>query len=217
MRNTRFASALLTAPTTLGLLAVVAAAPLSAAPAYAQAADPAAAPIQALDQALLTAMKTGKQPFATRYAALAPAVDHAFNLPQILQTVVGLRWSSIAAPQQQKLLAVFRAYTIASYASNFNSDSGDTIKVLPDTRSIGSDHVVETQIAPASGDPTRIDYVMRQGAAGWQAVDVLEQGSISQVAVQRSDFRSLLTGGADKLIASLQSKVDTMSGGTIKP
>ena len=89
--------------------------------------------------------------------------------------------------------------------------------MLPETRSVASDRVVETQIAPPSGDPTRIDYVMHQGAAGWQAVDVLEQGSISQVAVQRSDFRSLLAGGPDKLIASLQSKIDTMSGGTIKP
>ncbi len=184
--------------------------------AHAQSADPAA-PITALDQALVTAMKTGKQPFATRYAALAPSVDRAFNLPQILQTVVGLRWSGIPAPQQQKLLATFRAYTISSYVSNFNSDSGATIKVLPGTRSVAADRVVETEITPNSGDPTRIDYVMHQGSAGWQAVDVLEQGSISQVAVQRSDFRSLLAGGPDKLIASLQSKIDTMSGGTIKP
>jgi phospholipid transport system substrate-binding protein len=58
---------------------------------------------------------------------------------------------------------------------------------------------------------------MRQYPTGWQAIDVLEQATISQVAVQRSDFRSLLAGGADSLTASLQAKVDTMSGGTIKP
>ena len=189
---------------------------LSAGAALAQATDPAA-PVKALDAGLLNALKAGKQPFATRYAALAPVVDQSFNLPQILHTVVGLRWASIPADQQQKLLATFRAYTIASYVSNFNSGSGDKIDVLPETRSIGSDHVVETQIVPTSGEPTRLDYVMHQGPAGWQVVDVLEQASISQVAVQRSDFRSLLAGGADKLTASLQAKVDTMSGGTIKP
>jgi phospholipid transport system substrate-binding protein len=58
---------------------------------------------------------------------------------------------------------------------------------------------------------------MRQGPGGWQAVDVLETGTISQVAVQRSDFRSLLEGGADKLIASLKAKVDKLSGGTVHP
>jgi phospholipid transport system substrate-binding protein len=184
--------------------------------AWAQAGDPAEK-VRALDAGLLAAMKTGGQPFPTRYAALAPIIDSTFNLPQILQTVVGLRWSAIPAPQQQKLLAVFRAFTISSYVSNFNSDSGDKIVLLPDTRSIGADHVVETQIVPASGDPTRLDYVMRQGPNGWQAIDVLEQATISQTAVQRSDFRGLVAGGADKLIASLQAKVDTMSGGTIRP
>ncbi len=185
--------------------------------AFAQGAEQSA-PIKTLDAALVTALKSGSQPFAVRYAGLAPAVDQAFNLPQILKTVVGLRWSGIPADQQGKLLATFRAYTIASYADNFKDGSDTRIDILPETRLIGQDHVVETQIVPKTGDSTRLDYVMRQGPAGWQAVDVLEQASISQVAVQRSDFRSLLSGGsADKLIASLQAKVDTMSGGTIKP
>jgi phospholipid transport system substrate-binding protein len=82
---------------------------------------------------------------------------------------------------------------------------------------VGADKVVETEIVPKTGDPTRIDYVMRQYPAGWQAVDVLEEGTISQVAVQRSDFRSLLEGGAGKLIDSLKAKVVKLSGGTVTP
>jgi phospholipid transport system substrate-binding protein len=185
---------------------------MGATPAVAQSA-----PIAALDQALLTAMKNGSAAFPSRYQALAPAVDEAFNLQQILKTIVGLRWSSIPPDQQAKLLSVFRAYTIANYAANFNSDSGDQIRILPETRSVGADRVVETEIVPKSGDPTRIDYVMRQFPAGWQAIDVLEEGTISQAAVQRSDFRSLLADGAGQLIDKLQGKVDTLSGGTIKP
>ena len=184
--------------------------------AHAQGAGPAA-PITTLDDALVTAMKTGRAPFSSRYQALAPAVDHAFDLPQVLKTVVGLRWATIPSDAQAKLLATFRAYTISSYVSNFDSDSGTTIQLLPGIRSVGADQVVSTQIVPKTGDATRIDYVMRQGANGWQAIDVLEQGTISQAAVQRSDFRSLLASGPDKLIASLQSKIATMSGGTIKP
>jgi phospholipid transport system substrate-binding protein len=70
---------------------------------------------------------------------------------------------------------------------------------------------------PKDGDPTRMDYVMRQSPDGWRAIDVLEEGTISQAAVQRSDFRSLLADGPDKLIDSLTAKVDKMSGGTVKP
>jgi phospholipid transport system substrate-binding protein len=184
--------------------------------ALAPTADPQA-PIKSLDQGLLTAIKTGGDPFPVRYKALAPEVDRAFNLEQILQTIVGLRWPGIAPATQQKLLSVFRAYTISTYVSNFDGGSGVQIKILPEIRAVGADRVVETEIEPATGAPTRIDYVMRQFPQGWQAIDVLEAGTISQAAVQRSDFRSLLAEGPDKLIDSLQAKIATLSGGTITP
>jgi phospholipid transport system substrate-binding protein len=181
------------------------------------AADPQIAPIDKLDDGLVTAMKNGSAPFASRYQALAPIVDQAFNLSQILQTTVGLRWASIPADKQKALLAAFRAFTIASYVANFNEDAGTKFRILPESRNVGADKVVETEIVPTSGDPTRMDYVMRQSPAGWQAIDVLEEGTISQAAVQRSDFRSLLADGPDKLIESLTQKVDKLSGGTVKP
>ena len=184
----------------------------------ARADSAAAAPISALNAGLAVAEKNASTPFADRYAALAPAVDSAFNLPQILQSTVGLRWAQIAPAQREKLLAAFRAFTIASYVANFNTNAGDGFKVLPETRAIGGDQVVETEIVPNSGDPTRIDYVMRQGQTGWQVVDVLEQGTISQVAVQRSDFRSLLADGTGvALTNSLNDRVAKLSGGAIHP
>ena len=188
-------------------------------PCAALADNPPAAPIEVLNTALATAEKNGNQPFQSRYDVLAPAVDHAFNLSQILQSIIGLRWAQIPADQQTKLLAVFRAFTISSYAANFKADSGVQFRMLPDMRNVGADVVVESELVPKEGtDPVRMDYVMRMGPAGWQAVDVLQLGTISQSAVQRSDFRGLLNdGGAPKLIESLQAKVDTLSGGTIKP
>jgi phospholipid transport system substrate-binding protein len=189
----------------------------AAAPA---AATGPAAPIAALNASLAQLEKNAAKPFNVRFDMLAPAIDQAFNLPQILQTIVGLRWASIPAPQQAKLLTAFRAYTVASYAANFDSDSGDKFNILPETRAVGADQVVETEIVPSSGDPIRIDYVMRQTApgAGWKVVDVLQMSTISQVAVQRSDFRSLLSDGTGAaLIASLTQRVEKLSGGTVHP
>jgi phospholipid transport system substrate-binding protein len=188
------------------------------APRLACAQSPQAAPIDAINHGLTALEKNAAQPFPARYAAMAPIIDRAFDLKQVLKTIVGLRWPQIPADQQQTLLTVFRAFTICNYVANFNSDSGDVFRLLPETRQIGADQVVETEIAPKSGDPTRIDYVMRGGPAGWQAIDVLQQGTISQAAVQRSDFRGLLaSGNAAALIDSLRKKVDTLSGGSIKP
>lgn len=185
-------------------------------PAGAYAADPdAAAPIQGLTQALTQIAAAGRQtPFAQRYNTLAPAVERAFDLPAILQLSVGPRWASLPPPEQQALLDAFRKFTVASYVANF--DDRERFQLLPDSRNIGNDQVVATRVVPASGEPTRIDYVMRRTAAGWRAVDVLLNGSISQVAVYRSDWRASLASGAGPLIANLQRKAADLSGGAIR-
>jgi phospholipid transport system substrate-binding protein len=172
------------------------------------------APIAALDDALLAAMKAGRQtPFAQRAASLTPVVQRSFALPAILQASVGLRYASFSPAEQASLLAAFTHYTVASYAANFDHFSGERFTIDPRTRAVGAEQVVQTQIVPAQGDPTRLDYVMRQGPAGWQAVDVLVDGSISRVAVQRSDFRGLLQGGVGNLIASLDAKAARLASG----
>ena len=187
-------------------------------PRLALAADAdAAAPIAALNRGLLAGMHAGKAtPFPQRYNTLAPLVEGAFDIPGILQASVGPRWAALPPAQQSQLLDVFRRFTVASYVANFDSFGGEKLEVLPVSRNVGADQVVATQIVPSSGTPTRIDYVMRRTPAGWRAVDVLLNGSISRVAVQRSDFRSLLgSGDAGPLIQSLQRKVADLSGGTL--
>ncbi len=184
----------------------------------AAAADPeAAAPITALNRGLVAGMRAGKTvPFTQRYATLAPLVEAAFDIPGILQASVGPRWAALPPAQQSQLLDVFRRFTVASYVANFASFDGEKLELLPESRNVGADQVVASQIVPASGSPTRIDYVMRRTPAGWRAVDVLLNGSISRVAVQRSDFRSLLgSGDAGPLIQSLQRKIADLSGGAL--
>jgi phospholipid transport system substrate-binding protein len=174
-----------------------------------------AMPIRALDDALLRIMHAGKTtPFAERARLLAPAIEGAFDLSAILQTSVGLRWSSFSPQQRAELLDVFRQYTVASYVANFDAFNGERFQILPDLRQVGQEQVVQSRIVPASGDPARIDYVMRATDSGWKAVDVLLDGSISRVAVQRSDFRSLLAGGDPaRLIDSLRSKTAALESG----
>lgn len=177
----------------------------------------ATSPIAALNRGLLAGMHAGKAtPFPQRFATLAPLVEGAFDVPGILQASVGPRWAALPPAQQSQLLDVFRRFTVASYVANFDSFGGEKLELLPESRSVGADQVVATQIVPTSGAPTRIDYVMRRTQAGWRAVDVLLNGSISRVAVQRSDFRSLLgSGDATPLIQSLQRKIADLSGGTL--
>jgi phospholipid transport system substrate-binding protein len=189
---------------------------LGLSPAFAVDA-PAAQPIAALNAGLLAAMHAGQaMPYDQRYAALAPIVQKSFDLDTILMTSVGPKWQSFTPEQQAQLKSEFVKFTVASYLANFSSFSGESFDISPETRAIGAEQVVETKIAPAKGDPSRIDYVMRQEETGWRAVDVLLDGSISRVAVQRSDFRHLVESGPDPLIQSLQKKTATLAAGKSK-
>jgi phospholipid transport system substrate-binding protein len=135
----------------------------------------------------------------------------------VLSVSVGVRWASLSPDQQSRLLEAFRRYTVASYVANFDSYAGQNFTVSPETRSLGVHGVVvESRIAQISGDETELDYVMKQTPSGWKVIDVLVAGSISRVAVQRSDFRRILSnGGGNALLASLQRKTSDLSGGAL--
>jgi phospholipid transport system substrate-binding protein len=188
--------------------------------APALADTPESAPVGSFDTALIAVMKAGSAnaSFQSRYDQLDPAVVRTLNLPVILQNSVGVEWATIPAAQQQQLEKVFETFTVASYVNGFSSYGGQQIQLLPAERDLGAKKIVETQIVPSDGSqPTRLDYVMADGANGWQATDVLFNGTISKVAVQASDFSSLVTSGdASQLIAALKAKISTLSGGALQ-
>ncbi|HTW71454.1 MAG TPA: ABC transporter substrate-binding protein [Acetobacteraceae bacterium] len=174
------------------------------------------APIQRLNDALLDAMREGQEtPFTQRYRQLDPVIAQTFDLTQILAKSVGLAWSSLPSQEKADLLAAFRRYTVSSYAANFNSYSGQRFEISPEVRRLSdSEAIVSTQIIPEQGSPNTLDYVMSLEAGDWLVADVLADGSISRVAVQRSDFSQLLlNGGVPALVAGLRHKVASLSGG----
>ena len=175
-----------------------------------------AAPIQKLCDALLRVMKEGHgTPFNQRFEMLAPVIEETFDLWTILQEAVGPPWSTMPSDQQQMLFQAFRRYTVSSYVNNFDSYNGQHFEVQHTPRPLGNgEMVLKTEFVPVSGDRHELDYVMRQGPNGWHAVDVLADGAVSQVAVERSDFRRLLNrGGAQALAESLTRKAANLSDG----
>jgi phospholipid transport system substrate-binding protein len=156
----------------------------------------------------------GGTPFAERFAILAPIVDKAFDLETILRVSVGLRWAAFDDATKATLRAAFRRFTIASYVANFDKYEGEKFEIAPETRKQGENEIVQSRIVASNGDPIKMDYVMHRDDGVWRVTDILLDGTISRVAVQRSDFRALLAKGeAGPLIQSLQRKTADLSGG----
>lgn len=178
-----------------------------AAPAVAQAADPAVAPVQALDDGLIAIMKAGKAAGVKgRAARIAPVIDRSFDLPLMTRLAVGTAWNGIAPADQKGLVTAFRRLTIAQYASNFDGYSGQSFTIDPDVQARGGDRLVRTTLASPGKAPVAIAYRLRQDAGAWKIIDVFYKNSISQLATRRSDFASVLaSGGAKALIAHLDA------------
>jgi len=166
---------------------------------------------------LLTTMKEGRLLGQSgRYARLAPAVDRAFDVPYMTRLAIGSSWAALPVVQQQRLTEAFRHYIVATYADRFDSWSGEQLEVTGE-QPYNADVIVQTKIAKPGGDTTTLNYLMHQNQGSWQISDVYLDGTISQLAVQRSEFNSILRReGADGLVMALNRKVDLLSHGFAK-
>jgi phospholipid transport system substrate-binding protein len=160
---------------------------------------------------LLSAMKDGRTLGQSgRYARLAPVVDRTFDLPFMARLAVGSTWATLAPAQQQQLIEAFAHYVAATYADRFDSYAGEQLQVTGE-RPYGADIIVQTKIVNSNGEATTLNYLIRQNQGSWQISDVYLDGTISQLAVQRSEFNSILRReGVDGLVMALNRKVDLL-------
>ena len=167
--------------------------------------EPARAAVQALNDGLLAIMKAGGTA-KSRAATIAPQIDRAFDLPLMTRLAVGPSWTTIAPADQQALVAAFRRMTIAQYAANFDSWSGESFAIDPRIEARGGDMLVRTTLNAPGKAGIPISYRLRASGGSWKIIDVFYRNSISQIATRRSDFASVLAkGGAKALVAHLDS------------
>jgi phospholipid transport system substrate-binding protein len=160
---------------------------------------------------LLITMKNGRTLGQSgRYARLAPVVDRVFDVPFMTRLAIGPSWATLSAAQQQQLTEAFRHYIAATYADRFDSYSGQQLEVIGE-QPYNADVIVQTKIIKSNGETTTINYLMRQNQGSWQISDVYLDGTISQLAVQRSEFNSILRReGVDGLVMELNRKADLL-------
>jgi phospholipid transport system substrate-binding protein len=169
--------------------------------------------VQALCDVLLESMKKGSAlDFAGRVKLLDAPLRRLYDLPLLTRLVVGPPWRGMTASDQQALVAAFSDYSVAVYASRFNRYSGERFVVDPAAGQLaGGNSVIHTKLIPGSGDPVQLDYVLRAEPPGWHIIDVLLNGTISEMAERRSEYSSTLRdGGATALVQLLRQKTEQL-------
>ena len=166
---------------------------------------------QGFCRVLLNTMRDGRSLGQSgRYARLVPIVNRTFDLAFMARLAVGSSWATLAPAQQQRLTEAFGSYVSATYADRFDTYSGEQLEVTGE-QPYGSDVMVHTKIVKSNGETLILNYLMRQNRGDWQISDVYLDGTISQLAVHRSEFNSILRReGVDGLVMALNRKVDLL-------
>jgi len=194
--------------------AAMAALTLATTPAiYAEAADPAVQPVQNFYDTLLANMKQGKAlGIKGRYAKLKPVVEASFDMPGMTRLSVGPAWNTMSEADHTALTAALTRYTVASYASNFDSFGGEKFIVEPASTVRGSDKIVASKLV-TSDQTIPFNYRMRQVGTEWKVIDIFLNGYVSQIAKQRSDFSATVTSGG---AAALEKQINGLSDKLMK-
>ena len=169
--------------------------------------------VNTFHETLISTMKDGRTLGESgRYVRIEPVVHRLFDLPLMSRLAIGASWTTLSPVQQQLAITAFGAYIAATYADRFDSYSGQRLEIVGQQPS-SSAIVVKTRIVKSNGEPVNVDYAMRQNDGAWQISDVYLDGTISQLATQRSEFGAILRReGFDGLIATLQRKVKLLAG-----
>lgn len=161
---------------------------------------------------LLGVMKQAKAlGYQGRYAKLEPVVDKTFNLHDMGRLAIGPQWTKLSPDEQSRLFDVFRRFTVASYAAQFNGYGGERFDVGNEVPMQQGNLIVESKLVQGNGSPVSMNYLMRKYGDRWQIIDVFIDGTLSEVSRRRSEFTSVIArDGIEGLIKVLEQKIQVL-------
>jgi len=165
--------------------------------------------VAGLNTKFIEVMKNAaKLGYEGRYQALAPSLSDAYDFSEMARVSIGRYWRDLTDAQKQQLVESFKAYSTATYAARFNGFSGEKFEILGEEPAPAGNVRVNNQIVQRSGEPIRIDYLLRPEAGGFRIVDVFLKSSFSELAIRRTEFTTeYAKTGFDGVIALIKAKV----------
>jgi phospholipid transport system substrate-binding protein len=176
---------------------------------------PASAVVDKFDGTLLGVMKRADQlGYDGRAKELEPAIEQAFNIPLMTRIIVGAPWTEWSDDQRNQIIDAFGKFIIATYARRFDGYSGEDFVNNGEKPATSGGILVTTELTRPKDPPVTLTYLMRDGDAGPQIVDIFLTGTISELATRRSEFSAVLQqGGYQALLTALERKTAAQASG----
>lgn len=186
-----------------------AATPVAATDAETVDAAPARAVIDNLHAAMLETLHGAKVlGYEGRFAKLAPVIAATFDLDFMAEKSVGAHWRKFSDADRKEWRELFEKNMVASYASRMGGFHGQQFRVVGSEPAGHQTITVRTTILDPDKEEISITYRLREIAAGWRVIDLYLKGTVSELAVRRSDYAGVLrTGGFPALKQSILEKI----------
>ena len=131
-------------------------------------------------------------------------IKNSYDLEKMGKMIIGVDWKQMNTNTQKEFINVFKRFISVNYFRRFNKiDKLDfehqTVKVIGDKFKIAS------VILTADNEKLKIDYLLGFKNEKWKIFDVLLDGSISEVATKKSDFKKIIKEeGVSGLVKNLR-------------
>jgi phospholipid transport system substrate-binding protein len=155
--------------------------------------------------------------YGGRAARVAPAVAEAYDVPFMAEKSIGQHWGTLGEADRRRWIELSREFSIANYAANFDHWSEQTIGILGEEPGANGTTIVRTQIVDPAGETTEMSYRLRPTDGGWKIVDVYLNGTVSELALRRSEYTGIIEReGFPKLAETMQAKIADLAAGRAK-
>jgi phospholipid transport system substrate-binding protein len=176
----------------------------------ADSVDPAAErPIERLYDELLEAMHEAERlGVEGRAEKLRPVLGEVYDLPFMAEKTLGAGWTRLSPDEQERWIAAFSRLTVSTYAHRFGPWAGERFEILGVEPSARGTVLVRTRVIPAKEDSIALDYRMQDRDGSWRIVDVFLNGTVSELALRRSEYSSVLRReGFSELLRSIEERI----------
>ena len=106
---------------------------------------------------------------------------------------------------------------VANYAGRFRGYSGEYFETLATSTGAHDTEMVQTQIVLPKDDDIQLNYRLRKIDSGWRIIDVYLNGTVSELAMRRSEYSSTLKReGFESLMDTIDEKCRELASGSTK-
>ena len=175
----------------------------------------ASAAIDGLHAALLDVMKNAEAlGYEGRAAKLEKVVPHYFDIDFMARKSLGSHWHKADEAGRRRYLDKFTQFMIANYAGRFDGFSGQSFVTRGEDSARMDTTIVKSTLIDPGGEDVELNYRMREVEGEWKIIDVYLDGTVSELALRRSEFVSIVKReDLEALLVALDAKIAKLAKG----